>query len=127
MKPQNPTPSSHHETLVSMYKTLRGNTSFGSALTYASDGSIATYSQDNTDGILIRVAPNANPLGLGNFWSGSNSDTTITHNLGRVPIGYIVVSKNKTCDVYTGTIVATLHTITLKNTDGTTDTVIYIF
>lgn len=130
MRPQNPAiadDDNNHQVLKSVYKTLRANISFGSAETYASDGSIATYSQDNTDGQLIRVAENANPLGLSSFWSGSNIDTTINHNLGRIPVGYTIVSKTKTCDVYTGTIVATEQTITLKNTDGTTDTVLYIF
>src|SRR3989442_15492540 len=31
-------------------------------------------------------------------WTGPN--TKISHNLGRQPIGWIVVYKNKTCDVF---------------------------
>lgn len=130
MKPQNPSTAntdSHHLVLGSLYKTLRANISMGSAATYASDGSIATYSQDNLDGILVRVAPTVNPLGLPNSWNGSNVDTLIEHNLARVPIGYIVVKKNKTCDVYDGSVASTTQAITLKNTDGTADTVVYIF
>lgn len=127
MRPQTPTTNTHQETLVSLHKVLRGNVSFGNALDYASDGSIATYVQDNGEGILIRVAPNANPLGLSNFWSGSNTDTIVKHNLNRVPIGYIITKKNKTCDVYDGTVVATKQEITLRCTDGSADVVIYVF
>ena len=128
MKPQNPGAVSDVRTVLnSFYKVLRANVSFGSPDTYAADTLPATFIQDNTDGILIRVGSNANPESLANFWSGSNTDTTITHNLGRLPIGYIVTRKSKTCDVYDGTIASTAQEITLKNTDGTADTVVYIF
>lgn len=111
----------------SVYKTLRANISMGSAVTFDSSGNPATFNQDNTTGVMIRVGANANPFGLANFWSGSNTNTTVTHNLGRVPIGYYITKKTGTCDVYDGTTAATKSAITLKCTDGTQDTIIYIF
>ena len=113
---------------VSFNKVLSGNVAIGQALTYDSAGNPATFSQDNGNGILIRVGSNANPFGLTNFWVGNNVDTIITHNLIRVPIGYYVTKKTKSCDVFDGTLTATDTTITLQCTQGlTADTVIYIF
>jgi hypothetical protein len=128
MKPQNPsalTPQGIQNN--SFYKTLRGNISFGTAIEFDSAGAPSEYAQDNCDGILIRVGAVSNPFALSNFWSGSNSNTVIKHNLGRVPIGYIITAKNKTCDVYTGTVAPTSSQITLRCTDGTADTTVYIF
>lgn len=128
MRPQNPSVVTNPAHLAnSVYKTLRGNVSMGSALDYDAVGQPASFTQDNTDGVMIRVGSSGNPFSLPNFWAGSNVDTTIDHNLGRVPIGYYVTKKDRTCDVYDGTLVATEQEITLKNTDGNADTVIYIF
>lgn len=128
MRPQNPAsitdPLEHSK---SFYKTLRANVSMGAAQDYASDGTPATFTQDNTDGVMIRVGSNTNPLSLVNFWSGSNTDTTVIHNLQRVPIGYYVTKKSDSCDVYDGTVIADDSTITLKNTNGSADTIVYIF
>lgn len=113
---------------ISVAKVLSANVAIGQIATDASDGTPATFSQDNGDGILIRVASTANPLGLTQFWTGDNSDTTIIHDLGRVPIGYYVTKKSATCDVFDGIAPADSSTITLQNTNGSTvDTVLYIF
>jgi hypothetical protein len=128
MRPQKPSSiGAQHIQNISFDKVLRANVSMGAAATFASDGSPATFSQDNTDGVMIRVASNANPLGIVQFWSGSNTDTTVVHNLGRVPIGYYVTKKSKTCDVYDGSVLPTDANITLRCTDGSADTVVYIF
>jgi hypothetical protein len=111
---------------LSFNNVLNGNVSIGSPLTYDSAGVPATFSQDNGDGILIRVASVANPEGLPQAWAGNNVSTTITHNLGRVPIGYYVTKKTGPCDVYDGSSTPTSSAITLCCTTGV-DTVIYIF
>ena len=46
----------------------------------------------------------------------ANTDLTITHNLGRVPVGYLVMAKNATTDVYTGSVAPTTSQITLRFT-----------
>lgn len=45
-----------------------------------------------------------------------NTDFTITHNLGRVPVGYWVMQKDRACDVYTGSVAATTTQLTLRAT-----------
>jgi hypothetical protein len=44
----------------------------------------------------------------------TNTDFTIAHNLGRLPVGYLVMEKSAPCDVYTGSVVATKNNITLR-------------
>jgi hypothetical protein len=53
-------------------------------------------------------------------FAAPNTDQTITHNLGRLPAGYIPMQKTAACDVYTGTVPATDSQITLKGTVATT-------
>lgn len=129
MKPMNPSGISNFtQVLNSFFKVLAGNVSFGNANTYDSAGTPATFNTDNTDGALVRVASSANPFGLPQYWSGSNTATVITHNLNRTPLGYLVVQKDATCDIYSANpMVCTNSTITLYNTAGTVDTTLYIF
>ena len=46
----------------------------------------------------------------------ANTDFTITHNLGRIAVGYIIMSKTATCDLYNGSIAGTKTQITLRAT-----------
>jgi hypothetical protein len=46
----------------------------------------------------------------------ANVDQTLTHNLGRIPAGYIVMSKSEACDVYNGSAASTQTQITLRGT-----------
>src|SRR6266478_6698903 len=59
---------------------------------------------DNIDGVWANVVA---PV-------GANTDFTITHNLGRVPVGYWVMQKDRACDVYTGSVAATSSQLTLR-------------
>ena len=61
---------------------------------------------DNIDGVWATVVT---PL-------VANTDFTITHNLGRVPVGYIPMSKTAATDIYTGSVSATTTTLTLRAT-----------
>lgn len=128
MQPQTPAAiSSQDELNKSFYRVLVGNTSPGNGDgTQDSAGQPLAFSIDNMCGRIIRVGSNANPNALPNFWSGSNTNTLITHNLNKIPYGYIVIAKSDTCDVYWGVVPATLTEITLKNTDGTQDTTIWL-
>jgi hypothetical protein len=62
--------------------------------------------RDNIDGTWASVTAPVAP----------NTDFTITHNLGRVPVGYWVMQKDRACDVYTGGVAATKTQITLRAT-----------
>lgn len=79
----------------SLTKVINGRISFG-------DGTEA----DNIDGIWAAATTHVTP----------NTDFTVTHNLGRIPVGYLVVKKAAACDIYDGTIAATTTQITLKGT-----------
>ena len=49
----------------------------------------------------------------------ANTDFTVTHNLGRVPVGYIVMKKDIATDIYDGSVAATVTQITLRATVAT--------
>lgn len=61
---------------------------------------------DNIDGVWANVVAPVAP----------NTDFVVTHNLGRVPVGYWVMQKDRACDVYTGSVAATSSQITLRAT-----------
>lgn len=56
----------------------------------------------------------------------ANSDTTIVHNLGKIPKGYIIIGKTVAMDVYDGTITSTTQNITLKSTVVGTAKIIFL-
>jgi hypothetical protein len=56
-----------------------------------------------------------------------NTDFTVTHNLGRVPTGYHVISKSAACDVYTGGVGGTATTLTLRCTVAGATISLFIF
>lgn len=127
MRPQTPaTISSQDQLNKSVNQVLSGNVSPGNGLTFDTLGQPLTYSTDNTVGLIIRVGSAANPNALPNFWAGNNTNTTITHNLGKVPTGFIVVGKFAAADVFFGTVAATTTTITLQTTNDATDISIWI-
>lgn len=126
MQPMNP--QADGNTLIqnqSFFKVLSGNVDMGSAATFDSSGNPLTYNQGNGSGILIRVDATSSSSGA-QKWTGANTNTTITHNLGRLPLGYIPVDKGVALDVYAGTIAATSNTITLQTTVDA-QCVLYIF
>lgn len=87
-----------------MSRIINGQLGFG-------DGTNA----DNIDGVWITVVtPGA-----------ANTDFTVTHNLQRIPVGYLVMTKDRACDIYTGSVASTKTQLTLKAT--TTSAVLTIF
>lgn len=128
MQPRVPTGISNQDTLNKSVNTvLAGNVSPGNGLTFDSNGQPLTYSTDNMSGIIIRIGSNANPNALPAAWPSSpNTDLTIAHNLNTVPYGYILIAAYTGAIVYYGSIAATATNITLRTTDETTDTTIWI-
>jgi hypothetical protein len=59
--------------------------------------------RDNMDGFLTSVV-----------FSNSGTDATITHNLGRVPFGYLTCGTTVAMIIYDGTVAANATTITLQ-------------
>lgn len=78
-----------------LVRVINGNLGFG-------DGT----KTDNIDGNWINVVAPAAP----------NTDFTVNHNLQRLPVGYWVMVKDRACDVYTGSVLATKTQITLRAT-----------
>jgi hypothetical protein len=74
---------------------FNGNIGFG-------DGTLL----DNINGSWINVVAPA----------GANTDFTVNHNLNRLPVGYLAMQKDRACDVYTGSVVATKTQLTLRAT-----------
>ena len=72
---------------------------------HISFGSPAT-NPDNIDGKWVPFNTGVTP----------NTDFTVTHNLGRLPVGYLVMNKNAACDIYTGSVAATITQLTLRGT-----------
>jgi hypothetical protein len=81
-----------------MCQVVNGGISFGNGSSF-----------DNISGIWSTVT-----------FAVANADQTITHNLGRIPVGYIVMTKNQAGDVYTGSVAATSTQITLRCTTTAT-------
>jgi hypothetical protein len=61
---------------------------------------------DNVDGAWVNVVTPAAP----------NTDFTVNHNLGRLPVGYWIMQKDRAVDVYTGSVAATKTQLTLRAT-----------
>lgn len=45
---------------------------------------------------------------------GANTNFTVTHNLGRLPVGYILMKADRAVSIYTGSVAATTTQLTLK-------------
>ncbi len=58
-------------------------------------------------------------------FSSANTDTVISHNLGRVTSNFIVVSKSVSCDIYNSS--ATSSSITLKSTVAPATVTLVVF
>ena len=59
-------------------------------------------------------------------FTAANTDTAVTHGLGRVPSGYIITSSSASMSVYTGSIAWTSSTIYLRaSAAGTAGVLVY--
>jgi hypothetical protein len=66
---------------------------------------------DNISGVWVSVT-----------FAFPNVDQIVIHNLGRIPVGYLPMTKSAACDVYNGSVASTKTQITLRGT--TTSTVV---
>ena len=71
---------------------------------------------DNIDGVWIAVTT---PVAI-------NTNFTVTHNLNRLPSGYVPWRKSAACDVYDGTVAATVTQTTMKATGSAVDLLLFI-
>lgn len=56
----------------------------------------------------------------------ADTEFTVTHNLGAVPIGYIVMKNSKSGNVYSGTTAWTSSTIYLKHSSANANITIFL-
>lgn len=56
-----------------------------------------------------------------------NTDLTLTHNLGRIPVGFHVVSKTASCDIFNGTVGWTKTQITLQSSVAGVTVKLFVF
>lgn len=87
-------------------RLLSGNLGFG-------DGATA----DNIKGAWLTFTSNATP----------NTEETLAHGLGAVPIGYLVFSRNKAAVLYNGTTAWTTTNLYVKSDTASTTFLIFVF
>ena len=88
-----------------MARVINGNISFG-------DGT----DPGNIDGVWVSATTDATP----------STDFIVTHNLGRVPVGFFVVDKTANLDVWRNG-AATTTALTLRSDVGSETILLFIF
>ena len=113
----------HMRWTQSVYKTLNAGVDMGVPLSQNTAGVYNKFQQGNSSGILLRIGATGGSESYN--WPASGS-LVINHGLGRQPIGFKIVDKDKTVDVFR-TAAPTVQTITLQPTDHTANVTVYIF
>lgn len=73
--------------------------------------------RDNIDGNWVSTVTPVAP----------NTDFTLTHNLGRIPVGFLLMSSDRAVSIYNGTVPWTVTTITLKASVASAAVSLFIF
>lgn len=113
----------HLKWAQSVDKVLNGAVDMGEATGQDANGVYNTFTQGNGSGILIRIGANGSTEPV--QWDSSGA-VTVNHGLNRQPIGFKLVDKDGTVDVFR-TATPTSSVIALKSTDKTVNTTVYIF
>jgi hypothetical protein len=56
----------------------------------------------------------------------ANTDFVVTHNLGRIPVGYLTMTASIATDIYTGSVAATKTQITLRSSASHASILLFI-
>jgi len=86
-------------------RVLNGRVSFGNGV-----------DRDNIDGVWITVTTPA----------VGDTDFTVTHNLGRLPVGYWLMQSDLPSLIYDGSVAATITQLTLRNATDSATIVLFI-
>jgi hypothetical protein len=107
----------------SVNRALTGGVDMGEPTGKNPSGVYNTFNTGNSSGVLIRVGAHggAEPV----QWDATGN-VTINHGLGRQPIGFKLVDKDNTVDVWR-TAVPTTLVIALKTSSGAVNVTVYIF
>src|SRR5271154_4029331 len=128
MQPRTPTGITNQDLYnKSVGQVLAGNVSAGNGLTFSpADGTPLTFSTDNLGGVIIRVGSTTNPYGQQFHWAAANTNLTITHNLNKLPYGFVLIASYAATNIFWGTTPPTTTQITLQASAVTEDTTIWI-
>jgi hypothetical protein len=83
------------------------------------------FAPGNIKGVILRVAALGGTSPSGYSWTASN--TKIGHNLGYLPTGWIIVYKDKNCDIKAGTTKPDTQFLYLTISDDTANTTLWVF
>jgi len=90
-------------------------------------GVYTQFDKGNSSGVLIRVAAQGvTNTGAPYNWAAVNVGIVINHGLLRQPIGFKIVDKDKTVDIYR-TAAPDKDQITVAPTDNTASVTLYVF
>jgi len=106
---------------------LNGNVEVATAIGVDLNNWANNFAPANMAGVVYRIGAIGNIAPSGYQWGAANTDLQISHGLGRSPIGFLVVYKNKTCDVWAGTTKPDNQFLTLQISDASAETSIWIF
>jgi len=104
-------------------KALNSNIDMGIATGTDSSGVYNKFEQGNSSGVLIRIGANSSSELI--KWDSTGA-VTIQHGLKRQPIGFKIVDKDATVDVWR-TAVPTTTAISLKASSNAVNVTLYIF
>lgn len=126
----------HRQWVQSVQNTLVSNVDMGTAEgntptdegTYGINAGVySQFKQGNGSGVLVRIAANGvTGTGAAYNWVGTGVGVPINHGLLRQPIGFKIVDKDKSVDVYRTT-APDSNQITLASTDNTASVTVYVF
>ena len=122
----------HRIWVQSVHKALNSGIDMGTATgSNPLDGSVnagvyTQFQQGNSSGVLVRVAANGSTSSGASYSWPATGGLKISHGLQRQPIGFKIVDKDKTVDVFR-TAPPDANFITLQPTDKTASVTLYIF
>jgi len=74
----------------------------------------------------LDFASNFNGKMLSMTFDAANTDASVQHGLGRVPVGYLVYQRSASMVVYDGSVANTASTLTLRaSSAGTTSLIVF--
>lgn len=74
----------------------------------------------------VTFADNFKAQVLSVSFAAANTDKKISHTLGKIPVGYLLIGSTVAASLYTGTVAATSSVITLKSS-AVANTTILLF
>jgi hypothetical protein len=108
-----------------VHQVLNGGVTLGLPTSKNQAGVYNEFTQDTSDGVLIRIGA-AGTTEQKYLWTTPGTGVVINHGLQRQPIGFKIVDKDKTVDVWR-TAVPDKDTIILAPSDSTVNVTLYIF